>query len=134
NHLDVIQWMEENEIQADLVIPVSYGDMDYARFLTKSRPSYRHGRLEYVSEYLSFDYYVQLLASADGLIMNNIRPQGYGNILMMMYLRKQVFLNPRNLSVPELDAAGLLWSPISEMGTSRQSWSFNRERVLTVLS
>lgn len=135
NHLDAIDWMEENGVEADLVVPLSYGDMRYAQFLMKQKPAYRHGTIRFLTEYMSFDAYLNLLASADGLIMNNVRPQGYGNILMMMYLGKQVFLNARNLSVPELNDAGLIWEPLQHMvEKNERPWPNNRERVLNLLS
>src|SRR5690606_14419999 len=109
NHLDAIDWMEENGVEADLVVPLSYGDMRYAQFLRKQKPAYRHGTIRFLTEYMSFDGYLNLLASADGLIMNNVRPQGYGNILMMMYLGKQDFLKARHSYVPEHNETGLIW-------------------------
>jgi hypothetical protein len=35
---------------------------------------------------MAFEEYLNFLAASDGLIMNTVRPQGYGNILMMMYV------------------------------------------------
>jgi hypothetical protein len=47
--------------------------------------------------------------------MNSLRPQGYGNILMMMYLGKAVYLNTKNRSVKDLYRAGLEWFPIEAL-------------------
>jgi hypothetical protein len=67
--------------------------------------------------------------------MNNLRPQGYGNIFMMMYLGKKIFLNPNNLSIPELNSAGLLWQPISEIQNSEGlNWKNNTLAVSRLLS
>ena len=52
--------------------------------------------------------------------MNTIRPQGFGNILMMMYLGKPVFFNPNNISLPDLDRAGLAWFPIDSLKSIKE--------------
>jgi dTDP-N-acetylfucosamine:lipid II N-acetylfucosaminyltransferase len=135
NHLDAVAFMEKEKVCADLWIPVSYGDWHYARFLKKNLSFYTGGTLRFIDEYLDFGQYLQLLNEADGLIMNNIRPQGYGNILTMMYLGKKIFLNDKNLSTPELDNAGLLWQPINQLRTTRKmNWIQNKKVVTRLLS
>lgn len=102
NHLDTIRFLEEKGVKADLVIPISYGDKNYSSFLKKNITSYSGGNIEFIDRFMAFDEYVNFLLSTDGLIMNTVRPQGYGNIFMMLYLGKPVFLNDRNISFPDL--------------------------------
>lgn len=135
NHLDALQWMEENKIKSKIYIPVSYGDTAYARFLKKYSEFYKGGEIEFVDRYMNFNEYFEFLSGADGLIMNNIRPQGYGNILMMMYLGKKVFMNEKNISLPELDKNGLKWYPFAEMKNKDLKGSEdNKSAVQTILS
>lgn len=136
NHLDAIRWMEDTGVEADLIVPVSYGNRRYAAYLEEQQATYRHGRIRFLREYMDFTDYLRILASADGLVMNNVRPQGYGNIFMMMYLGKRIFLNPRNLSIPDLDRAGLMWKPLHSMMEASDSdeWRRNRSAVLSLLS
>ena len=116
NHLDAIRTIQNHGVEADIVIPVSYGSENYKSFLRKSVDFYRGGSIRFMEEFLPFNDYIQLLLNSDGLIMNHLRPQGYGNILMMMYLEKTVYMNPRNISIPDLDSNRLPWIPISEVG------------------
>ena len=136
NHLDAIAYMESQNVRADLWVPVSYGDHAYARFLKKHLPGkYHGGTVRFIDQYMSFQEYLRLLTNADGLIMNNVRPQGFGNILMMMYLGKKIFLNERNFSIPELNRGGLLWQPLADLGTYREVNSkLNRNAVSNLLS
>ena len=110
----LVQFLEDNRIQADLLIPVSYGDKRYISFL-KKHLKFKYGKVEFVDRYMEFEEYLNFLATSDGLIMNTIRPQGYGNILMMMYIGKPVFFNPKNISLQDLDSAGLKWEPIESL-------------------
>jgi hypothetical protein len=114
NHLDAVQFLEDNRIEADLVVPVSYGDQRYISFL-KKRLKFSYGKIEFIDRYMAFEEYLNLLAASDGLIMNTIRPQGYGNILMMMYIGKPVFFNSKNISLPDLNSAHLKWRPMESL-------------------
>ncbi len=114
NHADVIKFLEENKVDADLLIPVSYGDARYISFLKKNL-SYKYGKLEFVDRYMQFGEYLQFLSDADGLVMNTIRPQGYGNILMMFYMNKPVFFNEKNISLPDLKHFGFRWKSIDDL-------------------
>ena len=114
NHLDTVSFLEKHKIQAHLLVPVSYGDKHYISFL-KKKLTYRYGTIEFVDRYMPFHEYSRFLADADGLVMNTIRPQGYGNILMMLYLGKPVFFNSRNISLPDLTSHGIKWRPMEDI-------------------
>ncbi len=114
NHLDAIRFLESVGVEVDLIVPVSYGDPHYISFL-KREIKYSYGEVKFLERYMSFDEYLRLMASSDGLIMNSLRPQGYGNILMMMYLGKPVYFNSANISLPDLNAAALKWLPITSL-------------------
>lgn len=133
NHLDAIAWMEREGIRANLCVPVSYGDKKYTRFLKKHLSSYKGGNIEFVDRFMTIHDYLQFLNRADGLIMNNIRPQGYGNIFMMMYLNKKVFLNEKNLSIPELDTNKLKWHRLLDLKTEGTKEKDNNKPAVSAL-
>jgi dTDP-N-acetylfucosamine:lipid II N-acetylfucosaminyltransferase len=135
NHLDAIQRIADSGLPADLVIPVGYGESSYIDFLKRNISFYKNGSVEFVDRFMEFAEYVDLLNSADALVMNHIRPQGYGNIFMMMYLGKPVFLNENNISLSDLNQAGLKWSSLTSIGSLPQTEMYDsREKILTLLS
>jgi dTDP-N-acetylfucosamine:lipid II N-acetylfucosaminyltransferase len=135
NHLDAISRISQSGLNADLVIPVGYGEAPYIDFLKKNVSFYSNGSIQFIDKFMDFSEYVKILSEADGLVMNHIRPQGYGNILMMMYLGKPVFLNTKNISLPDLKKAGLLWNPLDNIGSLPKIDVHNsREKILTMLS
>ena len=135
NHLDAVALLADIGLEADLLVPLSYGDDHYRAFIKKAVSFYQGGKVEFIETYMDFTQYLQLLNRADGLIMNNVRPQGYGNIFIMMYLGKKIILNKKNLSIPELENAGLQWMPLESIRQANAvSWSGNRLAVTTLLS
>ncbi len=114
NHLDIVRFLESHKVQASLVVPVSYGDTKYASFL-KRNLSYRYGDLEFVDHYMPFEEYLRFISRMDALVMNTIRPQGYGNILMMLYLGRPVYFNEKNISLPDLTRNGIKWRSTVEL-------------------
>ena len=135
NHLDAVSWMQREGIQANLRIPVSYGDKRYTDFLKRNLSFYKGGQIDFVDRYMNIEEYLRFLYQSDGLIMNNIRPQGYGNIFMMMYLGKKVFLNEKNISVKDLNDRGLVWFPLHDLRDQRPvNLTHNQAAVLRLLS
>lgn len=135
NHLDAVEFLEKHRVEADLLIPVSYGDKHYISFLKRTL-RYGHGSVEFVDRYMEFHEYLQFLANSDGLVMNTIRPQGYGNILMMLYLGKPVFFNAKNVSLPDLTRYGIKWRPMEDVVnvSANSSLDSNKEAIVSLLS
>jgi dTDP-N-acetylfucosamine:lipid II N-acetylfucosaminyltransferase len=135
NHIDAIRSLQNARVEADLYIPVSYGEPDYISFLKANTGFYKNGSVIFMDEFMDFEKYVRFLYSSDGIVMNQIRPQGYGNIFMMMYMNKPVLFNKKNISLSDLDQAGISWLPIEEAGTLRTKPVLeNKAQVLKLLS
>lgn len=134
NHLDVVDFLNQRGVKADLIVPVSYGDKRYISFL-KKHLKFNHGSLQFIEEYMPFKDYVEVLSTADALVMNTVRPQGYGNILMMLYLDKPVFFNEKNSSLAELREAGINYRIIGELPALKKGTQVeNKNRVTALLS
>ncbi|MBL0741347.1 TDP-N-acetylfucosamine:lipid II N-acetylfucosaminyltransferase [Chryseolinea lacunae] len=133
NHLDLVHYLETQGIKANLQIPVSYGDKTYIKFL-RDNLRYSLGSVEFVDRYMKFEEYVSFLSEADGLVMNTIRPQGYGNILMMMYMNKPVFFNTENISLPDLTKLNIKWHPLQAIPENAGGETLNRTQVQQAFS
>jgi dTDP-N-acetylfucosamine:lipid II N-acetylfucosaminyltransferase len=135
NHLEVVRYLDEKKVKAHLLIPVSYGDARYIKFLKKNL-HYRQGTLEFVEHYMKFEEYLSLLSTTDGLIMNTVRPQGYGNILMMMYMNKPVFFHEKNISLPDLTRLDMEWHALTELasGLAIGDSGSNKARIASVFA
>jgi dTDP-N-acetylfucosamine:lipid II N-acetylfucosaminyltransferase len=135
NHLDAIRKIDDAGMEADLFIPVSYGDKSYISQLKKSSTFYKGGSITFIDVMMEFEEYVRFLYSADALIMNHIRPQGYGNVFIMMYMNKPVFFNDKNLSLPDLASAGLRWNTLDQLRELNETRDLtNRSALLDLLA
>lgn len=115
NHLDAIRIINEMSINADLIIPLSYGDKRYTSFLKSNLSFYKNGTITFLEGFMNFDEYIEMLRGTHGLIMNHVRPQGYGNIFIMMALGKPVFFNKNNISLADLNRLNVKWQPIEQI-------------------
>lgn len=75
-----------------LIVPVSYGDHNYAdRIENRGRELYGSKFIP-VKKYLPKEVYYALLNSIDVAIFNNNRQQATGNITALFYLGKKIYL------------------------------------------
>ncbi|MBL7856199.1 MAG: TDP-N-acetylfucosamine:lipid II N-acetylfucosaminyltransferase [Cyclobacteriaceae bacterium] len=134
NHLDAVKVVVESGIKADLVIPVSYGDKKYIQFLKRNLAHYQYGKIEFIDRYMPFEEYLNFLYRVDGLIMNTIRPQGYGNIFIMLYLGKPVFLNKKNISLRDIEDNGIVCSKLTAEDLNRLHQKCDKNVISQFLS
>ncbi|HEY0743763.1 MAG TPA: TDP-N-acetylfucosamine:lipid II N-acetylfucosaminyltransferase [Chryseosolibacter sp.] len=135
NHLDAIRKIDNSGIEADLHIPVSYGDPAYIAALKRSTGFYKAGKIHFIDKLMPFEEYVRFLYSADALVMHHIRPQGYGNIFMMMYMNKPVLLNAKNISLQDLQRAELKWLTLEQLQESSTKREVeNKEKIVKFLA
>ena len=86
---------------------------------------------------MSLSDYMKVLQSADALIMNCVRPQGFGNTFMMMLQGKPVFINKRNYSLPDLDGYEIKYFRLEDLPVwfnDRTMKSHSRKPLLNLLS
>ncbi|MBN3966971.1 TDP-N-acetylfucosamine:lipid II N-acetylfucosaminyltransferase [Pseudomonas gregormendelii] len=93
NHLDTFSLLSNTGFQKRfLVCPLSYGDARYRDLLTKIGRD-RFGELfKPLVDFVPIDLYVRTLESCGFVIMNHVRQQAVGNIVIMLYLGAKVFL------------------------------------------
>ncbi len=134
NHIDVVLHMQHAGIQANLTLPVGYGFPHYAKFLKKNLAFYTGGSLEFIDRYMSFQDYLNVLSQTNGMIMNSVRPQGYGNIFLMQYMNKPVYFNVKNISLADLTTNQIMWRGIEQLPKSGSEIIENKDAVVRLLS
>lgn len=98
NHLDILSWLSTSAaLKAQQVIcPLSYGDSRYAASIKQAGMQLLPGNFQPLTDFMPLSQYLDLVSSCSHLIMNHVRQQGVGNILIMLYLGAMVFLREEN--------------------------------------
>ncbi|GAK22973.1 4-alpha-L-fucosyltransferase [Vibrio sp. JCM 19052] len=114
NHKHIIEKLSELRVNNKLVFPLSYGDNGYRSYV---KAMLVDSNLTYVTmeDFIERSSYFKSLLECQYVIMNHIRQQGSGNVLMMIYLGAKVFLNSQSLFFKELVDLGFDVYDISDI-------------------
>jgi hypothetical protein len=92
NHSEVFEKLKDYK-NILIFCPLSYGDRKYARKVVEKGRALFGDRFKPLLGYLSFDDYLDFLASIDIAVFNHKRQQAFGNIVSLLGFGKKVYLN-----------------------------------------
>jgi len=98
NHADWLEWLAEQALlpKRQLICPLSYGDKHYASQIKALGQQLFAEQFVALTDFMPLEDYLDLVASCSHLVMNHVRQQGVGNILIMLYLGATVFIRQEN--------------------------------------
>lgn len=116
NHADAIDALTKVTVfDSKLIIPLSYGNVSYAKAVKNYANHYFHGEVITLEKFIPFDEYTEIISSCSFIIMSHKRQQGVGNIIMMLSLGAKVFLDKNNLLYMFLKEYGFFVFPLEEI-------------------
>lgn len=97
NHLDCFDILNDVDLtKRQIICPLSYGVAAYGEFI-KQAGVQRFGKsFTPLTEFMPVREYVKIISTCSCVIMNHIRQQAMGNIVIMMYLGAKIFLQESN--------------------------------------
>ncbi|MDX2003053.1 MAG: TDP-N-acetylfucosamine:lipid II N-acetylfucosaminyltransferase [Chitinophagales bacterium] len=95
NHLDVFQLLKDIDDDTGICLPLSYGDKEYTAHIIKEGKRLFGERLIPFTEYMDFSTFVRILKQMDVAIMGHNSPWAMGNILILFYFGRRVFVKER---------------------------------------
>ncbi len=97
NHLDALEFLSGFPIgDRKVICPLSYGDRQYGNAVEKYGRKLLGERFVPLRKYIDSGAYAKILGSCSIVIMNHIRQQALGNIVLALCSGAHVFLNARN--------------------------------------
>jgi dTDP-N-acetylfucosamine:lipid II N-acetylfucosaminyltransferase len=96
NHLDIFDLIKDLDFRGNVICPLSYGDDRYKQEVCKQGKKYLQNKFVALTDYMNVDEYVNVISSCSVVIMNHVRQQGLGNVVIMLYLGAKVFLRSEN--------------------------------------
>ncbi|WP_083928290.1 TDP-N-acetylfucosamine:lipid II N-acetylfucosaminyltransferase [Marinobacterium rhizophilum] len=116
NHIEAFELIN-NEFLGDRIVycPLSYGDSKYAQVVLEYGRKIFGERFVGLTDFMSLDKYVEILANCSVVIMNHIRQQAGANILMSVYLGSRVILDSRNPFYDYLRTMGVVLNSVDDL-------------------
>lgn len=96
NHAEIIELFSKKlnkNYQYNLITPLSYGNKNYAKYITKFGKEKLGNNFTPILDYMPLEEYNKVLLSCPIVIMNHFRQQALGNIIVALWLGAKVFLN-----------------------------------------
>ncbi|SNU06247.1 4-alpha-L-fucosyltransferase glycosyl transferase group 56 [Lachnospiraceae bacterium] len=88
--LDAMAKFSDEDIE--IICPLSYGDKEYGKKVVDYGKSVFKEKFKPILDYMSTDDYSRLLNSVDVAVFNHNRQQGTGNIEILAYLGKKLYI------------------------------------------
>jgi len=97
NHLDTFKILRHINISdRKIICPLSYGDMNYSEKIIRHGIELFGNNFEALTDFIPINEYNKIINSCSIVIMNHLRQQAVGNIVIMLYFGAKVFLNKEN--------------------------------------
>jgi UDP-N-acetylglucosamine transferase subunit ALG13 len=96
NHIEAIEILSKI-VSSDykIIIPLNYGDKYLSDFIIKyAKKKLLKNNLMFLTEFIEFDKYQEIISDCEIVIMNHLRQQALGNIIQAIYTGVHVYLNP----------------------------------------
>ena len=119
NHLEAFERLRQlGDLEGrSIVVPLNYGDTKYADMVATVGRDMFGDALFAVREFMPNHEYVALLQSCSMVVMNHVRQQAIGNLLIAGLHGARLFLNRRNPAGRWLEAQGVLVGDIDALTT-----------------
>ncbi|NOH80819.1 hypothetical protein F0231_13800 [Vibrio sp. RE86] len=93
NHFDIIDFIKKVKLEdRKVVVPLSYGERGVKKEVINHGSNVLNGNFKPINDYLPLDEYNNIISSCGFVIMNHVRQQAHGNIILMLYLGAKVFI------------------------------------------
>lgn len=115
NHLDAFKELQNFNLKnRKVIVPLNYGDMDYARDISEIGNRIFEDRFIPIMDFLPMVDYNKMVVSCSVAIFNHLRQQALGNILVCLWLGIRVFMNEKSPLYDSLKKMGLFVYSIQE--------------------
>lgn len=116
NHAEAFDLLHKLQIKdRQVVAPLSYGDNQLAAKLADIGKGYFGDDFEPLMDFMPIEDYVATIKKCGYVIMNHVRQQAVGNIVIMLYLGARVFVREENPVYDFFKKTGVVLSTVQEL-------------------
>lgn len=100
-----------------ITLVLSYGDETYAARIIKTASSiFGMEKLNIIRNFMNWDEYIQLLGNIDIAIFDFEHQAAFGNLILLSYLKKKIYLSPNGIMYQAFMAEGAEVYSCSDIG------------------
>lgn len=93
NHIDAFSILQKLSIENRIIVsPLSYGNSRYGKLISRKGTEIFGENFNPLINFTPIDEYLKTLTSCGFVIMNHVRQQAVGNIVIMIHLGAKIFL------------------------------------------
>lgn len=108
NHDFWIEKLKPYKDKIELYLPLSYGNDEYAKEIkVKAINVFGGDKVYCLEKFTSSKEYFKYLCNIDIAIFDYKHQSAFGNILLLLYLKKRIYLNPNGIMYKGLKSVGL---------------------------
>lgn len=97
NHIEAIDLLSSLDLKNRRIIcPLSYGSERYAQEIINYGQKILNNKFSPLVKFIEIDEYNKIISTCSIVIMNHLRQQALGNIIIMLYFGAKIFLNKQN--------------------------------------
>ena len=97
NHLDFFEKIKDYKlVENEIICPLSYGRNEYRDIILESGEKYFSNKFNGITEFLKLEDYKAMIADCSIVVMNHIRQQAVGNIMIMISMGAKIYLRKEN--------------------------------------
>ncbi|VEI18120.1 4-alpha-L-fucosyltransferase [Serratia plymuthica] len=119
NHLEIFDLLDDLALsERKLIVPLSYGNSSYGQKI-KEIGEARFGKcFDALIDYMPIESYMKKIAQCGFVIMNHVRQQAVGNIIIMLYMGAKVFLREETPTYKFFKGLGICIFSVQELEIS----------------
>jgi len=116
NHAEAFDLLRKLQVKGRrVVVPLSYGDAKLTNKLINMGGECFGADFEPLIDFMPIEDYVDIIKNCGYVIMNHVRQQAVGNIVIMLYLGARVFVRRENPVYNFFTKSGVMLSTIQEL-------------------
>ena len=116
NHKEIIDRLALLEEEAEFILPLSYGDKEYAQLVSAYAKKKLNGSVHILSKFISVNEYLNILKSVDIVVYAHRRQQALGNTFHLLTYGAKLYLNSETTTYAWMKRNGIQVFSSSEIG------------------
>lgn len=129
NHYEIIVKLNEIKCNSNILLPLSYGDLDYKDYLLDHIRGFKLN-IERMEEFVDLDSYNRKLSAVTFAVFNSPIQIAFGNVISLLWMGVKIFFHEKSSLYIELKRMGMIVFSTEQITYDEITSPFSREQKL----